>query len=234
MNELDLFAATIAIADTSERAAFLDRQCGDQPDLRQRIAQLLEAHFQSNPLLNPTNLIPLRNQVAPANATSDFPNQGEQLGGVIAGKYTLVEIVGEGGMGSVWRAKQTEPVKRYVAVKLIKAGMDSKQVLARFEAERQALALMDHPNIAKVLDGGLHQHRPYFVMELVKGVPVTNYCDAHKLAIEQPKLAELVQLRQFGGLTLAQCSEVLGVSARTADTWWAYARAWLAVELTEK
>jgi serine/threonine protein kinase len=84
-------------------------------------------------------------------------------------------------MGSVWRAKQTEPVKRFVAVKLIKAGMDSRQVLARFEAERQALALMDHPNIAKVLDGGLHEQRPFFVMELVKGVPITEYCDSCKL-----------------------------------------------------
>jgi serine/threonine protein kinase/tetratricopeptide (TPR) repeat protein len=114
-----------------------------------------------------------------AGATADYPNQ--QAGMVIAGKYTLVEVIGEGGMGSVWRAKQTEPVKRFVALKLIKAGMDSKQVLARFEAERQALALMDHPNIAKVLDGGLHEYRPFFVMELVKGVPITNYCDAHKL-----------------------------------------------------
>ena len=86
------------------------------------------------------------------------------VGTIIAGKYTLVEPIGEGGMGSVWRAKQTEPVKRFVAVKLIKAGMDSKSVMSRFEAERQALALMDHPNIAKVLDGGLHEHRPYFVM----------------------------------------------------------------------
>ena len=84
-------------------------------------------------------------------------------------------------MGSVWRARQTEPVKRFVAVKLIKAGMDSKQVLARFDAERQALALMDHPNIAKVLDGGLHDGRPYFVMELVKGVPITEYCDRRRL-----------------------------------------------------
>src|SRR5262249_34393837 len=92
-----------------------------------------------------------------------------------------VEVRGEGGMGSVWRAKQSEPVKRVVAVKLIKAGMDSKQVLARFEAERQALALMDHPSIAKVLDGGLHERRPFFVMELVKGVPITEHCDAHKL-----------------------------------------------------
>ncbi|QJW95889.1 serine/threonine-protein kinase [Frigoriglobus tundricola] len=110
---------------------------------------------------------------------------GPVAGAVIGGRYTLVEPVGEGGMGSVWRAKQTEPVKRFVAVKLIKAGMDSKQVLARFEAERQALALMDHPNIAKVLDGGLHGGRPYFVMELVKGVPITRYCDAHRFTPRQ-------------------------------------------------
>jgi len=113
--------------------------------------------------------------------TADHPSKDEHAGAVIADKYTLVEPIGEGGMGSVWRAKQTEPVKRFVAVKLIKAGMDSKQVLARFDAERQALALMDHPNIAKVLDGGLHDHRPYFVMELVEGVPITEYCDKCKL-----------------------------------------------------
>ncbi|HUR55603.1 MAG TPA: protein kinase, partial [Gemmataceae bacterium] len=92
-----------------------------------------------------------------------------------------VEPIGEGGMGSVWLSHQSEPVKRTVAVKLIKAGMDSRQVLARFEAERQALALMDHPNIAKVLDGGLHDGRPFFVMELVKGVPITEFCDARRL-----------------------------------------------------
>jgi tetratricopeptide (TPR) repeat protein len=110
----------------------------------------------------------------------------EPVGGtVIAGRYKLSERVGEGGMGSVWVAHQTEPVKRKVAVKLIKAGMDSKAVLARFEAERQALAVMDHPNIAKVLDGGLHDGRPYFVMELVKGVPITQFCDERKLTPAQ-------------------------------------------------
>ncbi|MFO0936354.1 MAG: serine/threonine-protein kinase [Gemmataceae bacterium] len=100
---------------------------------------------------------------------------------LIAGRYKLLERIGEGGMGSVWMAEQHEPVKRKVAIKLIKAGMDSRQVLARFDAERQALALMDHPNIAKVLDGGVYQGHPYFVMELVKGVPITEYCDHHKL-----------------------------------------------------
>src|SRR5690348_13888867 len=102
------------------------------------------------------------------------------------GPYKLLEQIGEGGMGTVWMAQQTEPVKRLVAVKLIKAGMDSKQVIARFEAERQALALMDHANIARVLDAGTSSTgRPYFVMDLVKGVPITRHCDAHRLTPRQ-------------------------------------------------
>ena len=99
----------------------------------------------------------------------------ERVGTVIAGRYTLVEVIGEGGMGSVYLASQTEPVKRQVALKLIKTGMDSRGVLARFDAERQALALMDHPNIARIYDGGLTPAgQPFFVMELVKGVPLTD------------------------------------------------------------
>jgi tetratricopeptide (TPR) repeat protein len=105
------------------------------------------------------------------------------IGTVIAGKYQIVEEIGEGGMGTVFLAQQTEPVKRQVALKLVKAGMDSKAVLARFEAERQALAMMDHPNIARVLDGGATETgRPFFVMELVKGVPITRFCDQRKLS----------------------------------------------------
>lgn len=115
-------------------------------------------------------------------ATADAPGRADALGTVIAGKYTLTEPLGEGGMGTVYLARQSEPVRRFVAVKLIKAGLDSKAVLARFEAERQALALMDHPNIAKVLDAGATPDgRPYFAMELVKGVPITAFCDARKL-----------------------------------------------------
>jgi len=185
MNEFELFSAVIAIAYRSERTAFLDNQCAGQPELRQRLTQLLDAHFKSNPLLDPTNLNPLREQVAPLNVTSDMPTKDQQAGTVIGGKYTLVDVIGEGGMGSVWRARQSEPVKRFVAVKLIKAGMDSKQVLARFNAERQALALMDHPNISKALDGGLHEQRPFFVMELVKGAPITEYRDKCKLTPQQ-------------------------------------------------
>ena len=100
----------------------------------------------------------------------------------MAGRYRLLEAIGEGGMGTVWMAEQRVPVKRLVALKLIKLGMASKTVLARFEAERQALALMDHPNIAKVLDGGTTEDgRPYFVMELVRGIPLTQYCDERRL-----------------------------------------------------
>ncbi len=119
------------------------------------------------------------------SAATTGPRALALVGQVIAGRYRLLEAIGEGGMGSVWLAQQSEPVKRKVAVKLIKAGMDSRSVMTRFEAERQALALMDHPNIAKILDGGLHDNRPYFVMELVKGVPITDYCDAHKLTPRQ-------------------------------------------------
>ena len=128
-------------------------------------------------------------------ATSDLPADPDRTslhspvpdaGTVLGGKYKLVEPIGEGGMGTVWMAQQTEPVRRVVAVKLIKAGMDSRAVLARFEAERQALAMMDHPNIAKVLDAGATPDgRPYFVMELVKGVPITAFCDARKLTPRQ-------------------------------------------------
>src|SRR5262249_36051095 len=114
-------------------------------------------------------------------ATADAPPSSEHPGTVI-GPYKLLEQIGEGGMGTVWMAEQRAPVKRVVALKVIKAGMDSRQVLARFGAERQALALMDHPNIAKVLDAGAtDQGRPYFVMELVKGVPITRYCDEKHL-----------------------------------------------------
>jgi WD40 repeat protein/serine/threonine protein kinase len=117
------------------------------------------------------------------------PTVDEPLGetaGAVVGPYKLIEPIGEGGMGTVWMAQQTEPVKRLVALKLIKAGMDSKQVIARFEAERQALALMDHSNIARVLDAGTSSTgRPYFVMDLVKGVPITRYCDEHHLTPRQ-------------------------------------------------
>src|SRR5262249_24503881 len=118
--------------------------------------------------------------------TEDYGDPTARVGSIVAGKYKLIEESGEGGMGSVYMAQQTEPVQRVVAVKVIKAGMDSKAVLARFEAERQALALMDHPNIARVLDAGSTAGgRPFFVMELVKGTPITQFCDERKLTPRQ-------------------------------------------------
>src|SRR5262249_29106502 len=140
----------------------------------------------------------LEEPAADAPATGAVPDAAEpaashEAPGALIGPYKLLEQIGEGGMGTVWMAQQTEPVKRLVAVKLIQAGMDSKQVIARFEAERQALALMDHANIAKVLDagtttggpGGVSPGRPYFVMDLVKGAPITRYCDEHRLTPRQ-------------------------------------------------
>ena len=158
----------------ADRAALLDRECANNPALRARVEGLLRADALPDPTLT-----------HPGDRTASYSPPIGTAGVVVGGKYKLVEPIGEGGMGSVWLAHQTEPVKRKVAVKLIKAGMDSKAVIARFEAERQALAVMDHPNIAKILDGGLHDGRPYFVMELVKGVPITDFCDARKLTPRQ-------------------------------------------------
>jgi eukaryotic-like serine/threonine-protein kinase len=182
-----------------ERAAFLARECGADAALRARLDELLAAHDESAtdgaPPADGTRSFADAAATRDPDATRDRPGPTGEAGAVVGGKYTLVEPIGEGGMGSVWRARQTEPVKRFVALKLIKAGMDSRQVLARFEAERQALAVMDHPNIAKVLDGVLHDGRPYFVMELVKGVPITQYCDHHKLT-PQARLELFVQACQ--------------------------------------
>ena len=168
----DLFAAALDRPDPADRAALLDRECAGDPDLRRRLDVLLAAHDQPESALE-----------RPLAATGAFEPRAETAGAIIADKYKLLEPIGEGGMGEVWVADQLEPIRRRVALKLIKAGMDSKSVLARFEAERQALALMDHPNIARVLDAGATADgRPFFALELVKGTPITEFCDARKLS----------------------------------------------------
>ncbi len=173
----ELFVAALELAE-ADRRAFLDRECIDDPDLRRRLDALLQAHDQPESALE--------RPLAGEAQTGMYGKAVESPGVVIAGRYKLLESIGEGGMGEVWVAEQTQPVRRKVALKLIKAGMDSKSVLARFEAERQALAMMDHPNIAKVLDGGLTEAgRPFFVMEYVKGVPITEFCDAARLDVKQ-------------------------------------------------
>jgi predicted outer membrane repeat protein len=173
-----IFLAAVERAP-GEWATLLDEACGTDADLRARVEQLLHAHQAMGSIH--------AGAAGAAAGTTDEP-RGEDPGTII-GPYKLIEQIGEGGMGTVYMAQQTEPVKRLVALKLIKPGMDSHQVIARFEAERQALALMDHPHIARVFDGGTTNGepgggspgRPYFVMELVKGVPITRYCDEQRL-----------------------------------------------------
>ncbi|MBP7936886.1 MAG: protein kinase [Phycisphaerae bacterium] len=170
--EQAVFMAAVEAATATDRQAVLDRECAGDAGLRQRVEALLAAHDAEGSL--PT--------FATAPPKTSLPEA--LAGAVIGGRYKLLEEIGAGGMGVVWMAEQRSPVRRLVAVKLIKAGMDSRTVIARFEAERQALALMDHPNIARVFDGGVtEQGRPYFVMELVRGLPLMQYCDQSRMTI---------------------------------------------------
>jgi serine/threonine protein kinase len=203
-----IFDRAAEIAYLPERAAFLDEACAGAPEVRQKVEALLAAHAAAGSFLES----PPSGVVVDSSPTTDQPpieRHGTQIG-----PYKLLQQIGEGGMGVVYMAEQEQPVRRRVALKIIKPGMDSRQVIARFEAERQALSLMDHPNIAKVLDAGtvgagkdeggrmkeeresdssfrLHPSslasdgRPYFVMELVKGQPITQYCDEHHLTPRQ-------------------------------------------------
>jgi serine/threonine protein kinase len=157
----------------ADRDAYLERACGGDERLRLKVEQLLAVRSQAEPFLESPPPAP--------DVTVDEPPAADGAGTTI-GPYKLLQQIGEGGMGTVFMAEQTEPVRRKVALKVIKPGMDSAQVVARFEAERQALALMDHVNIARVYDGGTTENgRPYFVMELVHGVPITKYCDDNHL-----------------------------------------------------
>jgi serine/threonine protein kinase/tetratricopeptide (TPR) repeat protein len=208
-----IFCSAIEIAADEERAAYVARACGADAKLKAQVEKLVAAHFQAGSFLK-------RPAAAPAGigayafGPAEEPTGASQAenregAGTVIGAYKLLQEIGEGGMGTVWMAEQQEPVRRRVALKVIKAGMDSAQVIARFEAERQALALMDHPHIAKVLDAGTvgpvcrtgpdglpgdaegpvrqtgPTGRPFFVMELVKGTPITKYCDEHRLTPRQ-------------------------------------------------
>jgi serine/threonine protein kinase/Tol biopolymer transport system component len=180
-----IFCEALEKETGSEREAYLEGACRDDPSLRTEIDALLRVHgqgggFLQGPILgHPVSL-------------EDLPlSEGP---GTVIGRYKLLEKIGEGGMAVVYMAEQTEPIRRKVALKIIKLGMDTRQVIARFEAERQALALMDHPSIAKVLDAGATETgRPYFVMELVRGVSITEYCDKNNLSTKD-RLALFLQV----------------------------------------
>jgi eukaryotic-like serine/threonine-protein kinase len=199
-----LFLNASDLNDPAERAAYLEGECGEDAELRNRVEALLRANEGSPltvpatedatidsiwalPAMGATSLRTPRPDVDPPSPPIPIPNTAEYRSNpapnvLIAGRYTLQEKIGEGGMGEVWVAKQSEPVKRKVALKLIKPGMDSRAVLQRFEQERQALAMMDHPNIAKVLDAGLTPDgQPFFAMELVNGLPLNRFCDEARL-----------------------------------------------------
>src|SRR5436305_12462081 len=182
MSERDIFIAALQKEDPAQRQAYLDQACAGQPELRQQVENLLRLHEGAGSFLE--------KPAAESAATGAFQDAAEpassgEVPGMVIGPYKLLQQIGEGGMGTVFMAEQTQPVQRKVALKVIKAGMDSRQVIARFEAERQALAMMDHVNIARVLDAGTtgvghvsnvpltsghvgnvpHDGRPYFVME---------------------------------------------------------------------
>ncbi|HMF17192.1 MAG TPA: serine/threonine-protein kinase [Gemmataceae bacterium] len=191
-----IFAAAVEISSEAERQRFVEQACAGDTELKLRVEEMVENHFRAGNFLEP-----------PTAGDPDVRGLGElrslaERPGSVIGNYKLLEQIGEGGFGIVFMAEQQEPIRRKVALKVLKPGMDSRQVIARFEAERQALALMDHPNIAKVLDAGTTEPaaqarestlacaagsggRPYFVMELVKGLPITELCDQNRLTLRE-------------------------------------------------
>jgi WD40 repeat protein/serine/threonine protein kinase len=176
VNVKAVFGRALEMESAVERMAYLDEACAGAPECRRKVAALLKAYEEAGSFLEAPAVV--------LATTIDDPNP--ECAGTLIGPYKLLEQIGEGGFGVVFMAEQTQPVRRKVALKVLKPGMDTRQVVARFEAERQALALMDHPHIAHVFDGGATASgRPYFVMELVKGVPITDFCDQNHLGVHE-------------------------------------------------
>jgi hypothetical protein len=193
-----LFAAALPIADPAQRESFLKVASAGDAGLCLRVTEMLVEHDQSERFFSEciTNLAIDGSDVSEAPKPENNKPVAGEMAGTRIDRYRLLRQLGEGGCGVVYLAEQEEPVRRRVAFKVIKLGMDTKNVIARFDAERQALAMMDHPNIAKVLDGGATESgRPYFVLELVQGVKITTYCDEHKLAASQ-RLKLFIQVCQ--------------------------------------
>lgn len=183
MKELENIYLAARELPADERDSYLDQVCAEDEDLRARLKQMLDkadaakAFFAESAVESPGAGLTLTIEVAP---------QKDEGAGTVIGRYKLLQKIGEGGMGVVYMAEQTKPIQRKVALKIIKLGMDTRAVVARFEAEQQALAMMDHPNIAGVLDAGVTETgRPYFVMEIVRGIPITEFCNENKLTVEE-------------------------------------------------
>lgn len=202
--EKELFEEALDIQSLEERAAYLRGACGGDAKLRQRVEALLRAHEEVDDFLPEKPAAGARTAMSAAAPNSSNASESPdtrtvfssaadeavrapmERPGTVIGRYKLLEQIGEGGCGVVYMAEQEEPVRRRVALKVIKLGMDTREVIARFEAEQQALALMDHPNIARVFDAGATASgRPYFVMELVRGVPITQFCDEQRVAVRE-------------------------------------------------
>src|SRR5947207_4174534 len=180
--EEQIFEAALQFPTPEQRVAYLKGACGNDEILRQRVEALVKAHQHAGGFLDqPPAVTPAKTLVVTTTMLAVTEKPGDRIG-----RYKLLQQIGEGGCGVVYMADQEEPVRRRVALKVIKLGMDTRSVIARFEAERQALALMDHPNIARVLDAGATETgRPYFVMELVRGIKITEYCDQNKLSTDE-------------------------------------------------
>ena len=175
MSIIDLFSEAIEISDPDERMTFVERACGDDLQMLHQVRRMLEQYYDPKSFMSNA-------AIDARGGAVDKPSLPSEKAGDQIGPYKLLEQIGEGGMGVIYMAEQREPMVRRVALKIIKWGMDTKQVLARFEAERQALAMMNHPNIARILDAGsTSTGRSYFVMELVQGHPITEYCNRYKL-----------------------------------------------------
>ena len=173
-DDLDIFLNAPQDGTAQELEAYLDSACGGDPELRARVEALFSADRTTRAFIDHAPKMPSDAGSPPATSLESE--------GTTIGPYKLLQKIGEGGFGDVYMAEQLRPVKRRVALKIIKAGMDTRQVVARFDAERQALAMMDHPHIAKIHDAGATDAgRPYFVMELVRGIPITKFCDEQNL-----------------------------------------------------
>src|SRR5262247_2571157 len=186
LTKREIFFEALEMPTPESRAAYLQAACGGDVVLRCKVDDLLKEHFSDDSLLAGSAL--------ERELASEAKSSASEAPAQMIGRYKLLEKIGEGGFGEVWMAEQREPVKRRVALKIIKLGMDSRQVVARFEAERQALAMMDHANIARIFDAGMTATgRSYFVMELVRGIKITEYCDQNQLPThERLKLFVLV------------------------------------------